>query len=64
MSALKKVTFTALVPADTNQNEFKNWLKSCPVSFEGGQTIAWENIPEPPKADADASKDVAEPATE
>lgn len=52
---MKKVTFTALVGDDTNQNEFKTWLKSCPFSFEGGQTIAWENVPEPKKE---------EPATE
>lgn len=47
---MKKVTFTALVGNEVNQNEFKNWVKSCPFSFEGGQTIAWENVPDPEKA--------------
>lgn len=54
---MKKVTITALVGDDVNQNEFKNWLKSCPFSFEGGQTIAWENVPEPKKEEQDAPAD-------
>lgn len=51
----KKVTITAIVDDETNQNEFKNWLKTCPFSIDGGQTIAWENIPEPEKVET-ASK--------
>lgn len=46
---MKKVTITALVPDDTNQNEFKTWLKGCPFSFEGGQTVTWENVPDTEK---------------
>lgn len=26
---------------DRNQNEFKNYVKSCPFSHEGGQTLEW-----------------------
>lgn len=44
---MKKVTITALVPDDTNQNDLKTWVKGCPFSFEGGQTITWENVPNP-----------------
>ena len=51
---MKKVTFTALVPSDVPQNEFKNWVKSCPFSFEGGQTIVWENLPEGDKGPDDS----------
>lgn len=40
----KKVTITAIVSDDVNQNEMKNWLKTCPYSIEGGQTITWENL--------------------
>lgn len=52
---MKKVTFTALVQQkvtvtaevddSVNQNNFKDWLKTCPVSIDGGQTITWENLP-------------------
>ena len=59
---MKKVTFTALVPDDTNQNDFKTWLKSCPVSFEGGQTISWENVPAPEAANEGADAPVDAPA--
>ena len=51
---MKKVTITAFVDDNTNQNDFKTWLKSCPFSFEGGQTIAWENIPGPEKSETEA----------
>lgn len=40
----KKVTLTFIVDEDVNQNDFKNWVKSCPFSHEGGQTLAWEHI--------------------
>lgn len=43
--ALKRATITVTMDQEVNQNDFKNWLKSCPVSFEGGQTITWENLP-------------------
>ncbi len=46
---MKKVTITALVPDDTNQNDLKTWVKGCPFSLAGNQTIIWENIPEPAK---------------
>lgn len=55
---MKKVTIEVTVSDETNQNELKNWLKSCPFSFVGGQTIKWENIPnpEPPKEEAKATE--------
>jgi hypothetical protein len=59
---MKKVTITALVGDDTNQNEFKNWLKSCPFSFEGGQTITWENVPAPEAANEGANAPADAPA--
>ncbi len=64
---MKKVTITALVGDDTNQNELKNWVKTCPFSFEGGQTVTWENVPEPEKAandGADAPADAQKAAAE
>lgn len=59
--AMKKVTITALVDAETNQNDFKSWLKSCPFSIDGGQTIAWENVEVDAPADesAQAAEDQA-----
>ena len=42
--AQKRATISLIVDADVNQNEFKNWLKSCPFSAQGDQTIQWENI--------------------
>lgn len=42
--AKKRATISLIVDADVNQNEFKNWLKSCPFSAEGDQTIQWENL--------------------
>lgn len=42
---MKKVTITAIVPDDTNQNDLKTWVKTCPFSLEGGQTVTWENLP-------------------
>ena len=53
----KKVTITAIVPDDTNQNQIKDWVKACPVSLAGDQTIHWENLPEPEKAEAEAATD-------
>lgn len=49
---MKKVTITALVPDDTNQNDLKTWVKGCPFSLAGDQTVTWENIPEPAKEEA------------
>lgn len=40
----KKVTVSFIMDASVNQNEFKNWVKSCPVSHEGGQSLTWENL--------------------
>jgi hypothetical protein len=54
---VKKVTITALVSDDVVQNELKNWVKTCPYSLEGGQTVTWENIPDPeptPVSETDA----------
>lgn len=42
----KKATVTFIVPDDVPQNEFKDWVKSCPFSKEGGQNLQWENIPD------------------
>ncbi len=49
---MKKVTITVFVNDDTNQNAFKDWVKTCPFSKEGNQTILWENL----EADAPAPK--------
>lgn len=54
---LKKATITLIVDDEVSQNEFKNWLKSCPFSYEGGQTVTWEKIPLP----GAAAEDVAAP---
>lgn len=50
--ARKKVTMTFIVDADVNQNEFKNWVKSCPFSADGDQTVTWENLNPPSPAAA------------
>lgn len=57
---MKRVTITALVGDETNQNELKTWLKSCPYSLEGGQTIAWENLPNPAAPAAEETKHTEE----
>lgn len=31
---------------DINQNDFKNFVKACPFSTEGGQALTWENGPD------------------
>lgn len=40
----KAATLTIIVDDDVNQNDFKNWLKSCPFSEAGGQTITWSTV--------------------
>lgn len=51
----KKATLSIIMDADANQNDFKNWLKSCPFSFEGGQTVTWENLPAAGQAEEQAA---------
>ncbi len=43
--AKKTATVQITVDQETNENQFKDWLKSCPFSFEGGQSVQW--TPEP-----------------
>jgi len=59
MSQRKKVTMTLIVSGDTNQNDFKNWVKSCPFSADGDQTVHWENIPDPVVEQPDAPAESA-----
>jgi len=42
----KKVTVTLELNDSVAQNDFKNWIKSCPFSPEGGQTLVWEYLKE------------------
>lgn len=61
---MKKVTCTFLVNDDTNQDSFKSWVKTCPYSKEGNQTVTFENVAgevpltaeEQVQLDADADK--------
>lgn len=47
---MKRVTVSFDVNDDTNENAFKDWVKSCPYSHESGQSLKWENIPTPATA--------------
>lgn len=39
--ATKTLRATFHVHRDVRQNDLKDFIKSCPMSVEGGQTIAW-----------------------
>lgn len=40
----QKVTVTFELNDDVAQNDLKNWVKSCPHSPEGGQTLKFEAV--------------------
>ena len=46
---VRRVTATFIVPEATNWNDLKNWVKSCPFSQPGDQTLGWDvvQIPNP-----------------
>ncbi len=43
----KTVTITMTLNDDVVENEVKTWVKSCPFSPQGGQTVTWKNEPDP-----------------
>jgi hypothetical protein len=51
---MKRVTVSFIVNDDTNQNAFKDWVKSCPYSQDGDQALKWENIEDPAAKEAEA----------
>lgn len=51
MSQRKIATIKLIVSADVNNNDMKAWVRTCPFSAEGDQTVHWENIPDEPGSD-------------